>query len=343
MKLSALFLTIAMSVATAARYSVTTTQVDGVPVVQLADREAQVEVSIAPSVGNLAYEMKVKGLNVFWAPAPLGELKAKPALCGNPFLAPWANRIDQDAYFVGGRKYLLNADLGNLRRDGNQKPIHGLLMFSPLWEVIGQHASESQAEVTSRLDYWKYPDLMAQFPFAHTIEMTYRLSGGVLEVETVLRNQSAETMPVAIGYHPYFRLHDAPREEWTVHLAARSRYKLSEQLIPTGETEPVRFPDPVPLKGGQLDDVFGDLVRGADGRAEFWVTGKAQRLQVSYGPKYPVAVVYAPPGREFICFEPMTAITNAFNLAHAGVYRDLQTVPPGGEWRESFWIRATGF
>jgi aldose 1-epimerase len=56
-----------------------------------------------------------------------------------------------------------------------------------------------------------------------------------------------------------------------------------------------------------------------------------------------VAVVYAPKGREFICFEPMAAITNAFNLAHRGVYTELQSAPAGGEWRESFWIRTTGF
>jgi aldose 1-epimerase len=39
----------------------------------------------------------------------------------------------------------------------------------------------------------------------------------------------------------------------------------------------------------------------------------------------------------------MSAITDAFNLAQSGVYKGLQTIPPGGEWRESFWIRPSGF
>ena len=34
----------------------------------------------------------------------------------------------------------------------------------------------------------------------------------------------------------------------------------------------------------------------------------------------------------------MAAITNAFNLAHAGVYKELQSVPPGATWKESFWL-----
>src|SRR6185369_1270611 len=97
------------------------------------------------------------------------------------------------------------------------------------------------------------------------------------------------------------------------------------------------------LHNSQLDDVFTGLIRDADGRARFHVEGVRERVTVAYGPKYPVAVVFAPPGRDFICFEPMSAVTNAFNLAHSGAYRELQSVPPGGVWRESFWISASGF
>jgi aldose 1-epimerase len=39
----------------------------------------------------------------------------------------------------------------------------------------------------------------------------------------------------------------------------------------------------------------------------------------------------------------MAAVTNGFNLAHEGIYKELQSVPAGGEWRESFWIEASGF
>jgi aldose 1-epimerase len=51
-------------------------------------------------------------------------------------------------------------------------------------------------------------------------------------------------------------------------------------------------------------------------------------------------VVYAPKGQDFICFEPMAAITNAFNLAHAGLYKELQSIPPAATWTESFWLNA---
>ena len=51
----------------------------------------------------------------------------------------------------------------------------------------------------------------------------------------------------------------------------------------------------------------------------------------------------APTTRGFIAFEPMVGITNALNLAHRGVYKDLQSIAPGGFWEESFWIRTKGY
>lgn len=328
----------------AANYSAKKAVADGIEIVQLTDRAHATEVSIVPSAGNIAYAMTVRGKNVlYWPFKSVAEMKAKPELCGVPFLEPWANRLDQDAFYANGKKYLLNSELGNVRRDGNQKPIHGLLLFSPYWTVVKLEADGKSALVTSRLEYWRHPELMAQFPFAHTIEMTYRLADGVLEVETVLENQSSDSMPVGVGYHPYFQVPDVPRDQWKVHVAARDHLELSPLLIPTGERKPVELPDPVSLATTQLDDVFSNLVREKDNHAEFWVEGGGKKVAVVYGPKYTVAVIYAPPGKDFICFEPMSAITNAFNLAHAGIYKELQSIAPGGTWRESFWIQPSGF
>jgi len=39
----------------------------------------------------------------------------------------------------------------------------------------------------------------------------------------------------------------------------------------------------------------------------------------------------------------MTGITDALNLAQRGVYKELQSIPPGGDWSESFWIKPSGF
>ena len=51
----------------------------------------------------------------------------------------------------------------------------------------------------------------------------------------------------------------------------------------------------------------------------------------------------APTSKGFIAFEPMVAITNALNLSQKGVYKELQSIAPGGSWEESFWITTKGY
>src|SRR3982751_6942919 len=110
----------------AANYSAQQTTVDGVAVVRLTDAAHKTQVSIVPSIGNNAYEMKVNGKDVFWSPLKsVGEFPAKHVHLGNPLLAPWANRIAGSSYYINDKKYTLNPELKNVGYDGNHNPIHG--------------------------------------------------------------------------------------------------------------------------------------------------------------------------------------------------------------------------
>ena len=333
-------------------------------VVQLRDASTHTVVSILSSVGNIAFEMKVNERDILWWPfASVEAFKARPAMSGVPFVGPWANRLDEQAFYANGRRYPFDMSLGNVR---GAIPIHGFLTTTSAWRLVETGADDRSAWTTSRLDFASQPDWMKQWPFAHTIEMTHRLESGALEVETRITNTGSVAMPIAIGFHPYVRLSDSPRAEWTFSIGARTHWLLSSNKIPTGETEPIdRLVEPASpprLRDYNLDDVFSDLVRDQRGRATMRVSGRAQRLDVEVGPNYRAAVVWAPnptdTGRgsqrlagppnpidrgDFICFEPMAGITDALNLAQRGVYRELQYVAPGQQWRESFWIRPSGF
>ena len=347
-------------------------------VVQLQDTKTQTVVSIIPIVGDIVFEMKVKGQNVLrWPYGSVEEFKLRPGLSGIPFLGPWANRLDEQAFYANGTKYAFDMNLGNVR---GAVPIHGFLTTNNQWQVVQVKADARSAWITSRLEFYRQPAWIKQWPFAHTIDITHRLQDGVLEVQTTIRNMAAEPMPVAIGFHPYFQLTDSPRDAWTIAVGARTRWLLAPNKVPTGETESIErlFPNPRAALLGDynLDDVFGDLVRDGQGRATMTLAGKSQRLEVILGPSFRSVVIYSPnpantgrgsqniasapqsggsaqggrgvqtqaaQDRTFICFEPMAAVTNALNLAHKGLYKELQSVPPGGTWRESFWVRPSGF
>jgi len=279
-------------------------------------------VSVDPNFGNNARSMTVAGHEFIWTPQPWNA----PTLAGIPLLAPWANRIEGESYDANGSRYLLNPGLGNLRFDANHLPIHGLLAFASGWKVIRQETSS----VTSRLEFWKYPKWMAQFPFAHAIEVTHQLTNRTLEIETSIENLCQEPIPLCIGYHPYLQLPDSPRDSWTVGIAAREQVALSEKLLPTTGRTPVAA-EPLKLAGTALDSVFVSLTGG-----DFVIESPSRRLTVRFGPKFPVAIIYAPAHGSFVCIEPMTALTNAFNNPQGG----LPHVAPGETWCESFWITA---
>ena len=351
-------------------------------IVQLTDSKSQTTVSIITSVGKMEYEMRVKGQNVLRFPyASIDDFRAKPAgLHGIPLLAPWANRLDEQAFYANGKRYPFDMQLGNVT---GAIPIHGFMSRTDQWQVVEVKADGKAAWVTSRLETAKQASWMKQWPFAHTMDMTYRLQDGTLEVFTKVTNHAAEPMPVSLGYHPYYQLTDSPREEWTVSIPARTRWLLSYQKVPTGQTESTDkfFPGGKGvLKDFNLDDVFSDLVKDAQGRATVTLRGRKQQLDITQGPNYKSLVIYSPnplntglgsqipppnpnapspaptargrgPGApanplatpNFICFEPMAGITNALNLRHKGVYKELQYIQPGATWQESFWIKPSGF
>jgi aldose 1-epimerase len=316
-------------------------------VVRLHDAGSDTVVSLLPSSGNVTFEMRVKGHNVLRFPyESVEDFRARDVrgMVGIPFLGPWANRLDEHAFYANGQRYAFDMGLGNIR---GELPIHGFLTTTDRWRVVDVNADAHGSWARSRLEFYRNPAWMKQFPFAHTVEMTHRLAGGALEVATRIENLSCEPMPVAIGFHPYFELTDSTRDEWTIAVGANTRWILGPGKVPTGETEPIErlFRDPraIPLREHSLDDLFGDLVRDAAGLAQMSVCGTRQRVDVVFGPNFRSAVIYAPRDRNFICFEPMAAITDAMNLAHRGLYHELQSIAPGGTWHESFWVRPSGF
>jgi galactose mutarotase-like enzyme len=102
---------------------------------------------------------------------------------------------------------------------------------------------------------------------------------------------------------------------------------LDGRGIPTGELEPFEA-EPGPLGEREYDDLFTDV------SGEFLLEGGGRRVAVAFEQGYPWAQVYAPAGEDFICFEPMTAPTNA--LVSGGP--DLRQVVPGGSFSARFSI-----
>jgi len=330
-------------------------------IVELQDTRAKLVVKILTTASN-AYQLTVNGEDVIrrtWA--SLDDIRPRMGLNGVPLLWPYANRLDEQAFYANGQKYTFDPSIGNTGRGAI--PMHGFLTAATAWKTIEVKADGKSAWITSRLEFFRVPQYMKQFPFAHTLTMTYRVQEGALEVHTRIDSLSAEPMPVAIGFHPYFQLTDSPREEWHFSVAAKTHWLLDDRTLPTGQTEPITkiLPDPqnVAVKDVTLDDIFTDLERDAKGLATMSLKGRTQQVDVVVGPKFKTILVLsrtgggrgrgaapdpnAPPPRGTVAFEPMAGISNSMNLAQKGLYKELQSIEPGGSWEESFWIRPKGY
>src|SRR5438067_6580877 len=124
-------------------------------VVRLEDGKSQTVVSVMPSHGNSAFEMTVKGKKVLRFPfQSVEEYKGGRGMSGIPFLAPWANRLDEPAFYANGKKYIFNLDLGNVRAGAQNHPIHGFLSSTSQWQVLEAKSDGNAAWVTSRLDFY---------------------------------------------------------------------------------------------------------------------------------------------------------------------------------------------
>jgi galactose mutarotase-like enzyme len=148
------------------------------------------------------------------------------------------------------------------------------------------------------------PGFRAAFPFDHRIRLMAELSEGGLRIATTVTAGDAR-VPVAFGFHPYLTLPGVAREDYTLELPAMRRLALDDRKIPTGEGAPaVELSGP--LGDRAFDDGFDEL--GGD---TFALSGGGRRIALRLESGYRFAQVFSPPGRDLICFEPMTAPTNA--------------------------------
>jgi aldose 1-epimerase len=118
-------------------------------VVTLSDAESTLVVRVLTTASN-AYQMTVKGedvINRAWK--TLDDIRGRMGLNGVPLLWPYANRLDEQAFYANGQKYSFDPGLGNTGR--NAIPIHGFLTTADAWKVVETKADKKSAWVTMKL------------------------------------------------------------------------------------------------------------------------------------------------------------------------------------------------
>jgi aldose 1-epimerase len=273
-----------------------------VHVVTLRDPSSSVVAQYVPSAGMIGVSLTDSDQQLLGQRRGLDAYIEAGKTMGIPMLYPWANRLGDRNYTVGDDEVTLRSDAAGVRFDPNGLPIHGLLAGYGGWQVM----AESANELTAELNFADDPALLASFPFPHMLVVRVSLADRILTVRSTVSAVGDRPVPLCYGFHPYLQLPDTPRAQWVIDTPRLRHLILDEQGLPTGETTE-QPPIHGPLGDRGFDDGYDQVPEGS----VFAVSGGQRRIEVHFDEGYPAAQIFAPPGEDVVCFEPMAAPTDA--------------------------------
>lgn len=291
--------------------------------ITLRSPDGSTEAEFVPTANMLCCSLKHHGAEILDLGSGVGAYAHHGTTMGIPLLHPWANRLAGFEYEAAGKHVRLPRGGGLIPTDAAGLPIHGVLPAAMRWEV-----DDRQPGALTAMLRWDSPPLLELFPFEHHLRLSIQIASAELTIATALHATGEDSVPVCFGYHPYLRIPETRREAWRVTLGALRRLVLDDTMIPTGEREPVGRRC-FYLEDENLDDGFDALAVPP----EFSAAAENVVLTVRLVEGYSYAQVYAPRGKDYVCFEPMTAPANALRSGDG-----LRIVSPGEVHRTAFTI-----
>ncbi len=292
------------------------------------DEASALEATFVPGAGMLCCSLCHRGEELLAQNRGVAAYAQQGKTMGIPLLYPWANRLAGFDYSAAGRSVRVPRDLARVRVDQNGLPIHGVVGGLMAWELIdtGEAPTSSLAARLSWSD--ARPQLFEVFPFRHELRYEAALRRDSLEIEVTVDACGEDPVPLSFGFHPYLSPPGAQREHLLVELPAMRSLALDAQQIPIA-AERALAPQRFELDERELDDGFDQLPEPA----HFGVSGAGRRIELTFREGYPDAQVFAPRAAQFICFEPMTAPTNALRSGDG-----LRVLAPGERFTAGFSI-----
>lgn len=289
---------------------------------------------IVPALGNNCYAFRVSDgnnwLKLIDEPPDLETLEQRPTAFGNPILFPFPNRIRNGKWEFEGKTYQFD------KEPESPTTIHGLLLNRP-YRVDKHEANENGATLVCSLNSQDFSDVSRQYPFPFKIEITYTLKDAVLTMKVAIKNTGDGNMPMGFGIHPYFSTNltgTADASKAVITVPANKYWELDDVLVPTGiqkdATGTLDLRNGQPFAKLKLDHVFTDVLL-VDGVSRCLIKNKdtGYGMVMESDAQFRELVVYTPPGRDAICFEPYTCPTDAINLEAKGIPAGVIVLSPG--------------
>jgi aldose 1-epimerase len=280
---------------------------------KLFDSKTNEFVSILPETGGMLLSMEmqigkemVSILDCYSTETELEETLGTSFKGSNLF--PFPNRIDSGKYSFDSSNHQLFVNFPD-----ENNAIHGLIFDKP-FKVIETNSNDKFASV--KLNYTATGSFTG-YPFCFVLEVEFLLEENKgLSVITSFTNTDKSDIPVANGWHPYFRLKSMV-EELIFSFPSTKTFAVNGKMIPTCESTDYKlFEKPTQMKDTVFDTCFG--LNDREGKAIISIKdpllqGGISIWQETGSEKYNFLQIYTPPSRKTIAIEPMTSIPDSFN------------------------------
>ena len=319
-------------------------------IIELKDPSSGSQARIAAHIGFNCYEFRAvvsqpdgtsRVVEVIDAGPDFVRTGDRPSWHGIPILFPFPNRIRGGRYEWAGRGYQIPSEVAPYDETGNA--IHGFCLDRP-WRVVEQTEQMVVGEFQLSIDA---PDRRPYWPADCRIRIRYEVRGAALRATIDIHNPDTAPLPWGFGTHAYFRLPlspDTAAQQCLIEASASEEWELID-CLPTGRRHPV--PPERDLRDGaefgrvRLDNVMTGL-QYESGCLKCVVMDPEAGLQVTQlcPDVFRELVAFTPPGRNAVCLEPYTCVTDAINLQAKGIDAGLRVLPPGGHFRTWIHIEA---
>ncbi len=304
-------------------FTVSRTELNNTILIHLSDNNHSTSISVIPDVGAMLHEFIIPVNDQPFNIIDNYQLDIPVEDQGREYfksakLSPWVCRMAGGHYNFKGQVYQ------SIKMHSDGTALHGLLFDQP-FAIENEFANESSASVLLGHEYKCYDP---GYPFQYRCQVRYTLHPqSMLEMETVVSNLCETEIPIADGWHPYFRL-GGRVNDWELFYSAQSTLEFNDKLIPTGKLLPFdQYNQPKPIGETTMDNCF--LLNITEGQPACTLKNPANRLKVSLYPdaSYPYLQVFIPGHRESIAIENLSSAPDSFNN-HMGLI-----ILPAGESR----------
>lgn len=217
-------------------------------------------------------------------------------------LSPFVCRMNKGKYRFANNEYQVN------KHRLQEHAIHGLI-YDGLYSVTNSGIAENFAGI---LLSYTYEGTDKGYPFPYTTTINWKLeTGNKLSVTTTIIHHNPQSIPMADGWHPYFRL-GGKVDDWHIRFDSRTQLEYDAALLPTGKKiKDERFVNGCLLQNIQLDNAF-ELENG-ERAAKCVLHNDTLQLTVEPDGNYPLLQLYIPEHRNSIAIENLSGAPDNFN------------------------------